>query len=384
MNEKKESSIKVRQSNTDTVPADRISDLSEISPLKNITVIERDQSRYPLTKEDLKPTVKIPIAFSGCGVYVPEKVITNAVYAAKYGIKPEYIKQLTGISERRHATKEQACSDVAVGAVKSALKDYPELLKDVDLIIFSSMGGDYSSPPTSCIIQNKLKLYNTKTFDIIASCTSFVQSLQVASLYLNSGISKKTLLISADVTSKGINPYDLKTSILFGDGGACFAVTKDNTGSKGIVAQDFGTDGSKWEVATVKGGATTHPFAQPTEEDQHLLFQMKGKELFKTAIDKLQVSVKKVLDEANVTLEDIDHFVPHQANYRIITYLMKKLEVPDRKVCLTLQKYGNTATSSIPITLAEYLGDGTIKENNLVMLIGFGAGFNWGIILLRV
>lgn len=328
--------------------------------------------------------IKFPVKISSSGYYVPERIITNHDHAKTYHIDPDWIESLTGIKERRYAAPSEQCSDLAVKAVRNMDNSYPGSLDDVDLIIFSSMSGDYSAPPTACIIQHKLELYGAKAFDIIGSCTSFVQSFQVASLYVNSGLAKKVLLVSADITSKGVSPYEMKTSILFGDAGACVVVERDFSGQFGIVAQDFGTDGSKWDVATILGGATHYPIVKDYDEDKHLWFKMKGKELFKLAIDKLNTSILNVLNNNHIDLNDIDHIIPHQANYRIITYLMEKLGIDRNKLHLTLDRFGNTATTSIPLTLSEAIASRQIKSGQMILLIGFGAGFNWGNILLKV
>lgn len=342
----------------------------------------KEDSEYIVKDRNFKPTITFPLKIVSSGYYVPKKVITNNFYAEKFNLDETWIENITGIKERRFAEDTEECSDLAVKAINSMMKKTSISIDDIDLIIFSSMGGDYSSPPTACIIQNKIKAYNAKVFDIIGSCTSFVQSLQVASLYLNSGLAKNIILVSSDIPSRGSNPQDKSTRILFGDGAGCILLNPDTSNTYGIISQDFGTDGRYWDVATILGGGTTYPVPNDEIGDK-IWFRMDGKKLYKVAIEKMEPAINRVLTKSGLKIDDIKLIIPHQANYRIIQTLLKKMNAKEEKMYLTIEKYGNTATSSMLISLAEAFQLGKISKGEYLLLAGFGAGFNWGIVLLK-
>jgi 3-oxoacyl-[acyl-carrier-protein] synthase III len=329
-----------------------------------------------------KNKIQLPLKISASGYYIPKKVINNEYYAKKFKLDPIWIEKVTGIKYRHFAADDEECSDLAVKAIKAMMSKVSLKNEDIDLIIFSSMGGDYSAPPTACIIQHKVKMYNAKAFDIIGSCTSFVQSLQIASLYLKTGLAKNIILVSSDVPSRGSDPNHMKTRILFGDGAGCLLVNNEPKGESGVVAHDFGTDGRHWDVATILGGGTTYPVPNKKIGD-NIWFRMDGKRIYKIAIDKISSSIDKVLKDSKMNIEDIHLIVPHQANYRIIQSLLKKLGGNREKMYLTIEKYGNTATASMAITLAEAIKEKGISKGDYLLLISFGAGFNWGVMLIK-
>lgn len=354
-------------------------DATILKKQKSKTIISATEQSFKIQKKEI---IQLPVTIVGSGYYIPQKKIDNMYYEKKFGIPHQKIKRLTGIDTRFFAHEDEECSDLASNAIDIMFQRTPIKREDVDIIIFSSMGGDYSSPPTACIIQKKQRLFNASAFDIIGSCTSFLQSFQIASMYLKTGYAKTILLVSADVPSRGSNPNDADTRILFGDGAGCILVQKEEAMKKGIVSQVFGTDGNNWDVTTILGGGTTYPVPTSKVGDR-IWFRMDGKRLYRIAIDRLWPAILKVLDDANITMEQIKLIVPHQANHRIIQTLLRRMGVSESKMALTINEYGNTATSSMVITLSKYLQKGIMKNGEYLLLIGFGAGFSWGVILLK-
>lgn len=356
-----------------------IFDTNAMKTVPNSVIRATDIAFSPIQTDQ---AVQIPFAIEGVGNYLPSQIIHNHEYEQQYGIDADWIARRTGIFQRRQAPPDMRCSDMAIKAIERMRERYPFNNDQLDMIIFSSMSGDFSAPPTACIIQGKLGARHAKAFDIIGSCTSFLQSLHIAGLYLAMKQVKTVLLVSADLALRGKNDHDKNTAILLGDGAGCMLLTQQDAGDRGIIAHDFGTDGREWDVATILGGASTYPVPDDIVGDKYW-FAMDGKRLFRIASRYISASIQRTLDRAGLSLSDIDLFIPHQANYRIIEHVLKRHQINSDKMKLTIGQYGNTATSSIPITFAEYVTVSANQPNQLIMSIGFGAGFNWSTVIIK-
>jgi 3-oxoacyl-[acyl-carrier-protein] synthase-3 len=321
---------------------------------------------------------QIPIVIKGTGYYVPERIITNEYYKEQYGYSEEWIYRVTGITERRRSTDTQFPSDLAVEAANKALTAANMTPDDLDMILFASMAGDYTAPPTSCLIQDRLKATNASTFDICGSCTGFVRAFHVGSLYIQNGYAKNVLVVSAETTFKGANVNDKDTIILLGDGAGAAILSKSDDES-GIIAFESGSDGTKWQAATILGGSTRH---LNFSEDEYY-FSMKGRDIYRLAVLHLPNAILKALQKCNLSIDDVDIIVPHQANMRILDSIAHRLEVDKSKFFVNLYKYGNTASASISIALAEAVEQDRIHKNDIVVLATFGAGFSWAVTVLR-
>lgn len=293
----------------------------------------------------------------------------------------EWIVSRTGIKERR-ISEEKTCSDMAVIAAERALKKIDLKSEDIELIITASLSFDKLCPSTASIVQDKLKAYNAAAFDISAACAGFIYGLATSFSFIESNNYKKVLLIGAENISKMINWRDRNTCILFGDGAGAVIVGKTNA-PYGHLGSYLACNGRKNDLIEIPAGGSANPASfESVKKDEHFL-TMKGSEVYKFAVKAIPDAINNVLKKTGVDIKEIDLFIPHQANFRIIESAAKKLGLPIDKFFTNLHKYGNTSTASVPLALNEAEESGVIKKDSLVMLIGFGGGLSWGVNLVR-
>ena len=317
----------------------------------------------------------------GTGSYLPEKILSNQELEKLVDTSDEWIKTRTGIHERRIAKQNEQTSDMAVEAARKAVKAAKIDLKQIDAIINATITPDVPWPATACLIQKKLGVQKAFALDVSAACSGFLYGLTLAQGLIVTKTAKKVLVIGADKLSAITNYKDRNTCILFGDGAG--AVVVGTTHRRGrIAASSLGTDGEGFEKLIQPAGGTRLPASQATlAEGKHFL-EMDGKEVFKNAIKRMVESSGVVLRRAGSSAEEVALFIPHQANLRIIEEVAERMKIPTEKVYLTIQKYGNTSSASIPIALDEAFAQGRIKLGDKVLLSSFGAGFTWGSILI--
>jgi len=324
------------------------------------------------------------VEVAGTGFYVPAQVVTNEDYEERYGVSADWILQVSGIKARRLAAPSQACTDLAIPAAQRALAHARMAADELDLVILATVGSDYVTPPGACMIQGALKATHAAAFDVDCACTGFVWSLHIAALYLAQGIYQNALVIGSEVPSRALNYKDPNTFILMGDGaGAC--VLRRREGAPGILAQYFHSDGARWDAATIQGGGTRHP--NPLEIDrseiEKLYFKMDGQKIFKFGVLSLNESIDELLKRSGLGPEDIDLVIPHQANLRILDLALRRSRIPPERFFTNLEEYGNAASASVAIALADADQAGRIKRGDRVILVGFGAGLSWGGLLLE-
>lgn len=318
---------------------------------------------------------------AGTGSYAPTRVLTNADLEGMVATSDEWIRERTGIRERRIAAKGEACSDLAVQAGKQALAAAGVAASDLDMILVATCTGDFPLPATACLVQHQLGATKAGACDLSAACCGFVYALSVADAYIKTGM-RHVLVIGSEVMSAITDWTDRNTCVLFGDGAGAVVLSASD-GERGILSTDLRSDGTLCELIMVPGGGSrTPPSEKVLAEGLHYI-KMKGNETFKVAVRTLEDIARATLAANHVELEDLDLYIPHQANVRILRAVMERLGLPMEKVLLNLDRYGNTSAASIPIALDEAVREGRIKDGSLVMLGAFGAGLTWASAMIR-
>lgn len=313
----------------------------------------------------------------GTGSYTPERVVTNDDLSNIVDTNDEWISSRTGIKCRR-ISEGDTCADLGAKAALAAIEAANINPTDIDLILLATMTPDSLLPNTACQIQERTGAINATCFDINAACSGFLFALNTANAYLSSGMCKTALVIGAETISRTIDWSDRSTCVLFGDGAGAVIVTSDDT--KKYVAVS-GSDGIKGSVLT-GGGTILKNFLVNSDIDNIVsddyYMKMNGQEVFKFAVSKVPECIKQVLDKSDKTVDDIDYYILHQANVRIISSVAKRLHVSEDKIPVNLHNYGNTSAASIPLLLDELFKSGTLKEGQKIILSGFGGGLTWG------
>jgi 3-oxoacyl-[acyl-carrier-protein] synthase III len=339
-----------------------------------------------------------PVTIIGLGIYAPENIVTNDDLAASLDTSDEWIAQRTGIRARRIADPGMCCSDLGTRAAQAALTDAGVDPAEIDLVITATVSPDQLTPATAARVANNCGCVNAGAFDLSAGCAGFVFGLSMATGVVASGVRDKVLVVGAEVLSRVVDWEDRSTAILFGDGaGAAVVSPAGGRGAArgsghadsrerpatGILGFDLGGDGSGADALSIPAGGSRMPASCETVQNRQHYLQMNGKEVYKFATRVVTHSVKKVLQRCGYEVDDIDLFVPHQANLRIIEGAVDKLGLPWERVYTNVQKYGNTSSASIPLCLWEARADGRLKDGDMVLLMGFGAGLSWGACLMR-
>ena len=323
-----------------------------------------------------------PIKIAGVGKGLPESVITNLDLEKLVDTNDEWITTRSGIKERRLVSGDETGTSLAAKAGKQALEFAGIDCSEIDLIICATSIPDNLYPSTACEIQKELGCINAAAFDITAACGGLIYGMNIARSFIASGTYKKVLLTAVDVHSRFVNWEDRSSCVLFGDGAGAMVLTRSEDGQDDILHIDIEADGSKGAELKIPLIGKNCPLVEPnTLQSQHVF--MNGKEIYKFAVNTVPESIKKALDESNTKLEDVDCFILHQANVRIIESIADKLNVSKDKFYVNLHKYGNTSAASIAIALLEAIQDGTVKNPSLLVLSGFGAGLTWGTAVIK-
>jgi 3-oxoacyl-[acyl-carrier-protein] synthase-3 len=322
-----------------------------------------------------------PTSITGLGSYVPKRVVTNDELSKMVDTSDEWIMERTGIRERRVAAPEEALSDLCLPAARQALEQAGVRAADVDLIIVATVTPDMAFPSTGAIIADVLGARDAAAYDLSAGCTGFMYALAQAHGMLSAGLSSCALVIGGDVLSRILNWHDRSTCVLFGDGAG--AVVLEPVQDEGFVGFELGADGSGGvHLNLPAGGSRLPPTSETVAAEQHFV-SMNGREVFKFATRVLVSSAEKLLEECETSMDEVDVYVPHQANVRIIDHAARKLGVPEDRVVVNVDRYGNTSSGSIPLALADAAADGRLREGKLVLMTGMGAGLTWGSALMR-
>jgi 3-oxoacyl-[acyl-carrier-protein] synthase-3 len=317
----------------------------------------------------------VRIGITGLGVHVPEKVMTNAELSTIVETSDEWIQERTGIRERRIAAPDEALTDIALPAARAALEDAGVDAADIDLLICATVTPDMMFPTSSALLADELGMPRAAAYDLLAGCTGFVYAIAQGYAMLASGLSRRTLVVGGDVLSKILDWEDRSTLVLFGDGAG--AVVMEPVDHGGFLGFELGADGSGGEYLWYPGSGSRH-FENP---DSYV--KMNGREVFKFATRIMVHSAHGILDECGKTVDDIDVYIPHQANKRIIDYAVDKLGIPSEKTVVNVDRFGNTSSGSIPLALADARAEGRLQDGTLVLMTGMGAGLTWGSALIE-
>lgn len=311
----------------------------------------------------------------GLGKHIPPKILTNRDLEKMVDTSDEWITSRTGIKERHIVEDNVSTSDIAYEAAVEALKSSGLSGEDIDLILVATVTSDMAFPATACLIQERIGAENAAAFDIEAGCSGFVYSLTVAAQFIETGMYENALVIGAETLSKITDWEDRSTCVLFGDGAGAAVLQESSKG--GMLAFDLGADGKGGKSLYMPAGGSLKPSSETTVEEREHYIKMEGNQVFKFAVKTMSQASVDVLKKAGIKREDVDLFIPHQANTRIIQAAANRLDLTDDKVFINLPKYGNTSSASIPIALAEAYEEGLIKNGDHIVLVAFGAGLTW-------
>lgn len=319
---------------------------------------------------------------AGVGAYVPDRVVTNADLEKIVDTSNEWIVTRSGIKERRIAPPEMATSDFAEIAARQAIAGAGITVEEIDLVIVATNTPDMLFPATACLVQDRIGAKKAGAFDLAAGCSGFMYALIAGSQFVATGACRNVLVIGAENLSKIINWKDRKTCVLFGDGAGAVVLNQAAPGS-GILSQKLWADGSGGQSLKLPAGGSRLPASHETVDNNLHYLHMRGRDIFKFAVRATGKAAAEVLAAAGLKVSDVDHFIPHQANVRIIEAAAKRLKLPGEKVLVNVDRYGNTSTASMPIALAEAVREGRIKKGDCILMVGFGAGLTWAAAVLK-
>ena len=305
--------------------------------------------------------------------------MTNADFEKIIDTSDEWITKRTGIRERRISEENEASSDLGAKAAELAIERAGIAKEDIDLVVCATVTPDYlCMPSTACLIASKLDLPPVQAFDVSAACTGFVYAVSIAKAYIESGMKKNVLIIGAETYTSILDYTDRGTCFIFGDGAGAAVISATNKKEEAIVDVNCSSDGNYDDLIKTPGGGSKHPCSQEVLDQKMACIRMKGNETFKLAVKTLTADVKVMMEKHNLTNEDIQHFIPHQANFRIIKAVGDALGFNEDKTVVTVDKYGNTSAASIPMAMNYAYEQGKIKAGDTVLFDAFGAGLTWG------
>ncbi|MBU5346496.1 beta-ketoacyl-ACP synthase III [Paenibacillus lautus] len=318
-----------------------------------------------------------PVGIIGTGKYVPEKILSNHDLEKMVDTSDEWIVSMTGIRERHIAAPNEATSDLAYHAAVNALKSAGMNAEDLELIIVATITPDMFFPSTACLLQDRLGAKKAAAFDLSAACSGFVYGLATATNFVKTGMYNNALVIGVDCLSRITDYTDRNTCVLFGDGAGA-AIVGEVPEGRGFQAFDLGAEGAGGAHLYIEAGGSRLPASAETLNTNKHFIYMNGREVFKFAVRVMGSATEAVLSKAGIDKKDIDLFIPHQANIRIIKSAMERLELPEEKVVINVDKYANTSAASVPLALVEAQESGRLKEGDKVLMVGFGGGLTWG------
>ncbi len=317
----------------------------------------------------------------GTGAYVPKRVLTNADLERMVETSDTWIVERTGIRERCVVEPGQACSDLAVEAAQGALIAANVAPSEIDLILLATCTGDSPLPSTACLIQHRLGAKQAAACDIAAACCGFIYALAIADAYVKNGM-RHVLVIGSEVMSAITDWTDRNTCVLFGDGAGAVVVGQGHEGS-GILSTHLHANGGLSDLIQVPGGGSRDPASEQVLREKRCFIKMKGNETFKIAVKSMEEATKEALDANKMTMDDVDLFIPHQANMRILNAVSQRLGLAREKLMINLDRFGNTSAASIPLALDQAVREGRIQKGSVVLLAAFGAGLTWASAVIR-
>jgi len=327
-------------------------------------------------------TLPLRAKISALGTYVPPRLLTNADLEKMVNTSNEWILERVGIRERHIADKGVAASDLAVAAVRNLLESHPFDVQQVDLIVVGTVTPDMMYPSTACLVQHKLGIENTWGFDVSAGCSGFLYALNTGAKFVESGRYKKVLVIGSDVNSSMTDYTDRAVCIIFGDGAGAVLLEPSENGD-GVIDHVAQIEGMGGQFLCMPGGGSLNPASHQTVDNKMHYIHQDGKNVFKYAVKKMAEMTERILENNELSGNDVDCFIAHQANKRIITATADRLGMPIEKVVINIDRYGNTTAGTIPIAMRTALEEGKLKKGDLLLIAAVGAGFTSGATLLR-
>jgi 3-oxoacyl-[acyl-carrier-protein] synthase-3 len=326
--------------------------------------------------EDGPPTSRAVI--TGCGSFVPPATLCNEDLARTVETSDEWISTRTGIKVRHITSENESTAYLATEAGKRALAYAGLDAANLELIVVATITPEMVFPSTACFVQNALGAGKAWAFDVAAACSGFVYSLHLVHQMMENGRLNNALVIGAETLTKITNWKDRSSCILFGDGAGAVVLERKQDAGRGIIYTTLGADGAYWEALNCRAYGSRHPACKPLTDPNMIFMQIKGREVYQQAVRRIVESVTECLDHCGLTINDIAMVISHQMNARIIESAAKRLELPDEKVFVNIQKYGNTSAASVPIAFDECFRQGKVKKGDLVIFVAFGAGVTWG------
>ncbi|MFP4140199.1 MAG: beta-ketoacyl-ACP synthase III [Planctomycetota bacterium] len=315
-------------------------------------------------------------AIRGTGYAVPDTIMTNEDFEKIIDTSDEWITKRTGIKERRICSEGESTRTLAVQAARNAIADAGIEADQLDLIICATITPDLPFPATACLVQNELGLSGVPAFDVSGACSGFVYGLTIGSKFIETGMHKRVMVIGVDVMSRFTDYSDRGSCILFGDGAGA-VILEATEEDRGVVFTTMHAEGSGWDFIHVPAGGTAKPPSAETVAAGEHYVRMRGRDVYKFAVEKMQWLLGECMDQAGLTVDDVDLVVPHQVNVRIIKSATEKFDFPMDKIYLNIERYGNTSGASVPMALAEAREKGLVKSGDNLLLVAFGAGLTW-------
>jgi len=315
---------------------------------------------------------------TGCGSFVPAKILTNEELSRRVKTSDEWITTRTGIKERRITSDDESTADLAIAAGRRALEYAGLAAEDLEMIVVATITPEMVFPSTACFVQRALGATKAWAFDIAAACSGFVYSLHLVHQLMERGRLNSALVIGAETLSKITNWNDRSSCILFGDGAGAVVLERKQEGSRGILYSTLGADGTYWESLNCQAHGSRYPAPKPLDDPSKVYMEIKGREVYQQAVRRIVEAVTTCMEHCGLTRDDLAMMVSHQMNARIIESAAKRLKLPREKVFLNIQDYGNTSAASVPIAFDECMRQGKVKKGDLVIFVAFGAGVTWG------
>jgi len=320
---------------------------------------------------------QIRAAITGLGVGVPEKVMTNADFEKILDTSDEWITQRTGIKQRHIVSDGQSTATLATQAARNALADAGIKPRQLDLIICATITPDMTCPATACFVQKSLEAKDVAAFDLGAACSGFLYGIAVASSFIENGMYRRILVIGADALSRFADYTDRSSCVIFGDGAGAAVLEPTDEPGRGVLYNVMAADGTGWDFIHVPAGGSRTPASHQTVDAHEHFIKMRGRDVYKFAVEKMQWLLGDCMAKCNLTVDDVDLVIPHQVNSRIIKSATEKFNFPIEKVYVNIDRYGNTSAASIPLALGDAKREGTIGPGSTLLLVAFGAGLTW-------
>ncbi len=321
-------------------------------------------------------------AITGWGAYVPNKILANKDLETMVDTTDEWILSRTGIRERRVVSAGETTATMCTLAAQQALERAGIAAHDLDLIICATITPDYLLPATGCLVQRKLGADRAGSFDLGAACSGFIYGLTVGSQFIQAGTYKRVLVVAGETLSRFVDWHDRNTCVLFGDGAAA-VILEETSADGGILSTVLNSRGDIDQLLVIEAGGCAMPASPDTLADKAHFIRMRGNDVFKLAVRTMTQASLQAIAAAGLTLNDIRMVIPHQANLRIITATQEALGVPDERIFVNVDRYGNTGAASVPIALVEYLDQKTIRPGDNILMVSFGGGLTWGAVVVR-